>query len=176
MEKAQEDGVGEDVRFYNFFMQLRGKEIAEKVKALVKPVIENLGFKLFDVEFKPERGWVLRIVIDKEGGITIGDCEEVSKRLSALLDVEDLIPTSYILEVSSPGLTRELTKEEHFAFFRGRLIRVVLRETVSNRREIKGYIEGVREGILELREKEKGELLHIPTSAIARANLELERW
>ncbi len=157
-------------------MQLKEKEIAEKVKALVKPITESLGFKLFDVEFRPERGWVLRIIIDKDGGITIGDCEEVSKRLSALLDVEDLIPTSYILEVSSPGLTRELTKEEHFVFFKGRLVRVVLRETIGNRREIKGYIEDVREGILELREKDTGELLHIPLSAVARANLELERW
>ena len=90
-------------------MHLQEKLIAEKVKELVEPLIKSMGYRLFDVEFKPEKGWVLRIILDKEGGITIGDCEEVSKRVSALLDVEDIIPVSYLLEVSSPGLTRELT-------------------------------------------------------------------
>ncbi len=157
-------------------MHLQEKLIAEKVKEIVEPIVKGLGYRLFDVEFKPERGWVLRIILDKEGGITLGDCEEVSKRISALLDVEDVIPVSYLLEVSSPGLTRELTKASHFEFFQGRLVRVVLREPIESRRDMKGYIEGVREGILQFREKETGKEYHIPLSLIARANLEIERW
>ncbi len=157
-------------------MHLQEKLIAEKVKEMVEPIVKNMGYRLFDVEFKSERGWVLRVILDKEGGITLGDCEEVSKRISALLDVEDIIPVSYVLEVSSPGLTRELTKPSHFEFFQGRLIRVVLREPVEGKRDMKGYIERVKEGILQLREKETGREYHIPLSFIARANLEIERW
>ncbi|MGC8852852.1 MAG: ribosome maturation factor RimP [Hydrogenobacter sp.] len=157
-------------------MQIDEKSVIQKVKELVEPIVKSMGFRLFDVEFKPERGWVLRVILDKEGGITISDCEEVSKRLSALLDVEDIIPTSYILEVSSPGLTRELTKAEHYEFFKGRLIRVILRSPLEGKRELKGYISDVKEGILHLKDKERGQLLHIPISAIAKANLEIEKW
>ncbi len=157
-------------------MHLQERQIAEKVRQIVEPIVKNMGYRLFDVEFKSERGWVLRIILDKEGGITLGDCEEVSKRISALLDVEDIIPVSYVLEVSSPGLTRELTKPSHFEFFQGRLIRVVLREAVEGKRDMKGYIEGLKEGILHLREKESNKDYHIPLSLVARANLEIERW
>ncbi len=157
-------------------MSVNSKEVSEKVKELVEPVIRNLGFRLFDVEFKPERGWVLRVIIDREGGVTIRDCEEVSRKISAILDVEDLIPFSYTLEISSPGLTRALEKPEHYAFFRGRLVRIVLREPVGERREITGYVEDVREGIITVRERERGEVLHIPFSAVARGRLEPEKW
>jgi len=160
----------------NNSMQLDDKAIAKRVKEMVLPIVSKMGYKLFDVEFKPERGWVLRIIVDKEGGITVGDCEEVSKRVSALLDVEDIIPVSYMLEVSSPGLTRELTKAEHFSFFKGRLVRVILREPIQNRRELIGEIEDVKEDVLMLRDRGTGELLHIPLSVIARANLEIEKW
>ncbi len=157
-------------------MNVDSKEIAKKVKELVEPIVKRMGYRLFDVEFKPERGWVLRVIIDKPGGITIRDCEEVSKKIGALLDVEDIIPFSYMLEISSPGLTRELEKPEHYDFFKGRLVRVVLRESIGGRREAVGYVEDVREGIITLREKEKGEELYIPFSAIAKGRLEPERW
>ncbi len=152
-------------------MKIENRLIEEKVKKLVKPVVENMGYKLFDVEFKPERGWVLRIIADKEGGITIKDCENISKKIGALLDVEDIIPFSYFLEVSSPGLDRELTKPEHYEFFIGRLVKLILRAPVSNLREIVGYIEGVSEGIVIIETRE-GERLHVPFSCIARAKLE----
>ncbi|HIC97795.1 MAG TPA: ribosome maturation factor RimP [Aquificaceae bacterium] len=151
-------------------------DVENRVKELIVPLLESMGYRLFDVEFKSERGWVLRIIIDKPGGVTVGDCEGVSRRVGALLDVEDPIPFSYTLEVSSPGLTRELTKLHHYEFFKGRLVRVVLREPVGNLREATGYVEEVRDGIITLREREKGEEIHIPFSAIARGRLEPERW
>ncbi len=157
-------------------MNVDSKEVSRKVKELIEPIVNGLGYRLFDVEFKPERGWVLRVIIDKYGGVTIRDCEEVSRKISALLDVEDIIPFSYMLEISSPGLTRELEKPEHYDFFRGRLVKVILREPVGGRREATGYVEDVREGIITIREKDKGEILHIPFSAIARGRLEPERW
>ena len=157
-------------------MTVEPAEIAGKIKKLVEPVIETMGCRLFDVEFRSEKGWVLRIIIDKKGGVSIKDCEEVSKRVSPLLDVEDIIPFSYTLEVSSPGLTRELDKPEHYKFFKGRLARVILKEPVQGKREITGYIGGVEEGIIALQEKEGGETFHIPFSLIARGRLEPEKW
>ncbi len=158
------------------FMHIDDKVIVDRVKEIVAPVIKKMGYRLFDIEFKPERGWVLRIIVDKEGGITVGDCEEVSKRISSLLDVEDVIPVSYMLEVSSPGLTRELTKIEHFEFFTGRLVKVILKEPIENKREILGYIQQAKEDLLVIESKEGRNLLHIPISAIARAHLEIEKW
>ncbi len=157
-------------------MSVDREKVSEKVKELVRPIIENLGYRLFDVEFKSERGWVLRIIIDKPGGVTIKDCEDVSKRIGALLDVEDLIPFSYILEITSPGLTRPLEKIEHYEFFKGRLVRVILNKPVEGLREVTGYIEDVKEGIITLREKGRGNVYHIPFSAIAKGRLELEKW
>ena len=158
-------------------MEINREEVEKKVKEVVEPVIRGLGFKLFDVEFKPEgRGWVLRIIADKEGGITIKDCEEISRKVSALLDVEDIIPFSYLLEITSPGLTRPLTKVEHYDFFKGRLVKLILKEPVEGKREVVGYIEDVKNGIIDIREKEKGKVLHIPFSAIAKGRLEIEGW
>ncbi len=157
-------------------MHVDSREVSSRVKELIAPIVEGLGYRLFDVEFKPERGWVLRVIIDKPGGVTIKDCEEVSKRVSPLLDVEDIIPFSYTLEISSPGLTRELERPEHYDFFRGRLVRIILRQPVEGKREATGYVEEVEEGIITIREKESGQLFYIPFSAIARGRLEPEKW
>jgi len=158
-------------------MEIDREEIERKVKELVEPIVRGMGFKLFDVEFKPEgRGWVLRIIADKEGGITIKDCENISRKLSALLDVEDLIPFSYMLEITSPGLTRPLTKVEHYDFFKGRLVKLILKEPIEGKREVVGYIEGVGNGIIDIREKASGNILHIPFSSIAKGRLEIEGW
>ena len=166
--------------FFNtkyIIMEINREEIESRVKELVEPIIKGMGFKLFDVEFKPEgRGWVLRIIADKEGGITIKDCENISRKLSALLDVEDIIPFSYMLEITSPGLTRPLTKVEHYDFFKGRLAKLILKEPIEGRREVVGYIENVRNGIIDIREKASGNILHIPFSAIAKGRLEIEGW
>ena len=157
-------------------MSVLAEEISEKAKTLIKPIIESMGCRLFDVELKPERGWVLRVIIDKKGGVSIKDCEDVSRRISPLLDVEDLIPFSYTLEVSSPGIDRDLEKPEHYEFFTGRRVRIFLREPIREKREILGSIEGVKEGIITIRESESGEVFHIPFSAIARGRLEPQIW
>ena len=153
---------------------LDAKKIANTVKDLVKPISDSLGFRLFDVEFKPENGWVLRIIIDKEGGVTIDDCEELSKRVSALLDVEDVIPSSYFLEVSSPGLTRELKEKWHYEFFKGKYARLYLKEKIDNKQEYAGYIDSVEDYTLVLRLLDK--TLKIPFDKIAKARLDVEKW
>jgi ribosome maturation factor RimP len=151
------------------------ERIEEKTKDLIKDIIEEQGLRLFDVEYRPEgRGWTLRIIVDKFGGVSIGDLERLSRTISPILDVEDYIPHSYNLEVTSPGLTRELKKPEHFAFFIGRLIKVITREPIEGKREFVGYIEDIDRGILQIKLKKEQQIVHIPLSAIAKARLEVE--
>ena len=89
---------------------------AERVEEMIVPIAEEHGVGIYDVEYVKEGSdYILRCYIDKDGGVTINDCEEVSRALSEVLDREDPIPDAYILEVSSPGLGRALTKDRHFA-------------------------------------------------------------
>lgn len=91
------------------------EEYESRAEQMVTPIIEKYQFELVDVEYvKEASNWYLRVFVDKEGGITIDDCEKVSREFSDLLDLEDFIPDAYILEVSSPGLGRQLKKEKDF--------------------------------------------------------------
>ncbi len=95
-------------------------EIVEQITRTVEPILQESALELVDVEFQPSgRRWLLRIYIDKEGGVTIADCERVSRELDRLLDVEDMIDHPYVLEVSSPGLTRRLRKKADFERVQG---------------------------------------------------------
>ena len=90
-------------------------KVTEIVETIAKPVTAKLGYELIDVEFKKENvGWVLTVFIDKQGGITVEDCETISRRLDRLLDEKDPIPQAYFLSVSSPGLDRPLKKDSDF--------------------------------------------------------------
>ena len=102
------------------------REVYErKTEVLLKPLMEEHRFELVDVEFVKEAGnWFLRVYIDKPGGITIDDCELISRALSDKLDEEDFIVESYILEVSSPGLGRPLKKEKDFVRSQGQSVEV----------------------------------------------------
>jgi len=149
-------------------------ELIRRVRALAQPLVEAEGLELVGVEFQRERrGWVLRLYIDKEGGVTLADCEGVSHQLGDLLDVQDLIGHPYTLEVSSPGLDRPLTKEEDFIRFAGRLARVTTVQPLEGRRRFLGRLRGVREGQVLL-EKGDGSVVAIPWGAIAKARLEIE--
>lgn len=107
--------------------QSKGTNIAESVKAIAEPIAENFGVRVWDVRFLKEGAeWYLRIFIDKDGGVNINDCENVSRAIDPLLDEKDFISQNYILEVSSPGLERELTRDEHFEEYVGKDIKVRL--------------------------------------------------
>lgn len=107
----------------------------------MQPITEGLGLTLWDVRFEKEgASWYLRIFIDKEGGIEIADCEAVNRPLNKLLDDTDPIEQSYVLEVSSPGLGRELRSEEHLAFAMGRAVRVRLFREQGGVREFVGTL------------------------------------
>jgi len=129
---------------------------------------------LVDVEYMWERGgWVLRVLLDKEGGVALDDCARVSGEFGQLLDVEDAIPTSYRLEVSSPGLDRPLKQEEDFVRYSGRRVRIKTKDHVSGRRNFKGELLGCTEGKVMVK-VEGSEVFVIPLSSILKANLEIE--
>ncbi|RME63016.1 MAG: ribosome maturation factor RimP [Nitrospirae bacterium] len=155
------------------FFEMNREEIIRKVKALVEEVLENTDLSLEDIELLGSPGRLtLRVIIDSPKGISINDCERVSRQLEALLDIEDPIPGSYTLEVSSPGLDRPLRKIEDFIRFSGRLARVTTSEKVANQTFFIGRIRAVEKDTVHL--EVKGRLLKIPFHIIKKANLEVE--
>lgn len=113
----------------------------QRTEALLLPIMERTGFELVDVEYVKEgSNYYLRAYIDKEGGITIDDCEAVSRELSDLLDVEDFIPEAYYLEVSSPGLGRQLKKDKDFARSIGEDVEVKLYKPLNKQKEFEGEL------------------------------------
>lgn len=131
-----------------------------------------MGMELVEIQFRREgHGWVLRLFIDKEEGVTIDDCAAVSREISSYLEVEDLINHAYHLEVSSPGLERPLRKREDFTRFVERLARIKLREPINEQRVLIGTLLGL-EGETVLLEMDK-ETVRIDLENIAKARLTL---
>jgi ribosome maturation factor RimP len=150
------------------------RAVVQKAEAILEPLLEAEGLSLVDIEYKWERGgWIFRVLIDKTQGITLDDCARVSREFGQLLDVENIIPASYRLEVSSPGLDRPLKKEADFIKYTGRRVRIKTREPVSGRRNFKGDLLGCAEAKVTVK-VEGGEVFTIPLASILKANLALE--
>ena len=114
----------------------------QKAEALITPILNSMGFELVDVEFVKEAGeWYLRSYIDKEGGITINDCEAVSSLFSEKLDEEDFIEESYIMEVSSPGLGRPLKKEKDYKRSMGKELEIRTYKAIDREKEFYGILQ-----------------------------------
>ena len=142
------------------------------VESLAGPILEDMGLELVEVQFRRESaGWILRLYIDREGGITIDDCASVSRQLSAYLEVEDLIDHAYNLEVSSPGVERPLRKKEDFVRFYGRKARIKLKEPVDGQRVFYGLLGPLDGETIAL--DVEGRQMEIDLEAIARARLSL---
>ncbi len=132
-------------------------KITERVFELAKPVVEEEGCSLWDVEYLREAGtWYLRIYIDKEGGVSIDDCERISRRLDPILDEADPIPESYVFEVGSAGADRELKRPSDFAQFMDSEIEVKLYKPLDGSKSFVGRLAGYEEGtvVLDWRGKE----------------------
>ena len=154
-------------------MKERGHELSkhqdyeQKTEALLTPILEGYDYELVDVEYVKEAGsWHLRVYIDKEGGITIDDCEVVSRSLSELLDEDDFIPDAYILEVSSPGLGRPLKKEKDFDRNIGKEVEVKLYKQINKQKEYSGTLVSYDTDKIEL-EVDEDETMEILRSNIA---------
>jgi ribosome maturation factor RimP len=128
-----------------------------------------MGFELADLDAHFGGRGLLRLYIDREGGVTLDDCQRVSEQVGAFLDVEDPLPSSYVLEVSSPGFDRRLRTLAHFERFSGEQAKVELRDAIDGRRRFTGRLAGV-EGSTVLLEVE-GELTRLPFGDIAEARL-----
>ncbi len=123
------------------------KNTAAEISELIRPTVEQFGLELWDVRFEKEgSSWFLRVFIDKEGGVDINDCENVSRAIDPILDEADPIDSSYCLEVSSPGIERELVKPEHFQKFIGELVHVRFIRPVENERDFVGELLSFENG------------------------------
>lgn len=151
----------------------------QEIHKIVHDLADELGFEVVDIDFigkvKGRRG-LLRVFIDKEGGVTIGDCEVFSRRLEALMDVEDLIKTSYLLEVSSPGLDRPIKKMSDFKRHIGKLVRIVTKEKIDNQTFFIGRVVDVSDEWIRilLEDRKPHKHLYVPFKIISRAQLEIE--
>ena len=149
------------------------QEIIDRVRAVANSILIREGMELVEVEYRREPvGWVLRLTIDKEGGVTLDDCTRISQEMGLSLDIEDLIFNPYHLEISSPGLDRPLKNERDFIRFSERHIRVKTIDPIGKQKSFKGKLRKCLEGRIEM--ETDGGIVEIPLSNIARANLEVE--
>ena len=156
-------------------------DIVEQVRGVAVRVAGTYGLEIFDVEFRREGpGMVLRVRLDRPGrsatadeSVSVDDCARVSRDLSAVLDVEDVVPIAYTLEVSSPGLDRPLRHAGDYGRFTGRRAKLVMREAVDGQKFFKGILGGI-DGHDVLIDGDDGRPHRVPMGVITRANLEVE--
>lgn len=145
-------------------------KITDLVDALARPVVEANGCSLWDVEYVKEAGsWYLRLYIDKEGGVSIDDCEVVSRAVDPLLDEEDPIADAYTFEVSSAGADRLLKKPEHFQAFQGAEVDVKFYKAVNGQKTCTGVLADYQDGDVTL--ETGGERVTFPRNEIAAVRL-----
>ena len=149
-------------------------EIIARLNELIQPLLEAQGLELVETQLlRPRRGrGTLRLFLDRPGGITLEDITRISRVVGELLDVHDLIPGAYNLEVSSPGLTRELKKPADYQRYVGRLVRITTRALWEGRQVHRGILQGLEDDLVCLKEGEA--LSRIPLQDIARARLDLD--
>jgi ribosome maturation factor RimP len=159
----------------------RQGDVAHQVREVAERVARSHGLDIFDVQYRREAsGMVLRVQIDRPGpgaapedSVSVEDCAKVSRDLSAVLDVEDVVPAAYTLEVSSPGLDRPLRQAADYLRFTGRRAKIVMRQPVDGQGYFKGRLSGVEDGAVAI-ESDDGRRHLVPLSVITRANLEVE--
>ena len=163
------------------FSFMGASDVVEQVRDLAGRVAASYGLEVFDVQFRREgQGLVLRVRIDRAGpsataeeSVSVEDCAQISRDLSAMLDVEDVVPDAYTLEVSSPGLDRPLRHAADYARFCGRRAKIVMREAIDGQKYFKGRLGGVDAGVV-LIDAEDGRRHRVPIGVITRANLEVD--
>lgn len=149
----------------------RHEDYEQRTQKLLEPILEKNRYELYDVEFVKEAGnWYLRVFIDKEGGITIDDCELVSRALSDLLDEHDFISESYMLEVSSPGLGRRLRKDKHFEKSIGEEVEIKLYRPINKKKEFVGLLRSFDKDTIAIELSDKT-VMEIPREQIANVRL-----
>jgi len=156
-------------------------DVVGQIQSIASRVAASYGLEIFDVQFRREaHGMVLRIQIDRPGpaataedSVSVEDCARVSRDLSAILDVEDVVPSAYTLEVSSPGLDRPLRHADDYRRFAGRRAKLVMRQAVDGQTFFRGTLGGIDDGqvLIDADDKKRH---RVPLGVITRANLEVE--
>lgn len=151
----------------------RAKTI-QAIESVLRPPIEGLGYELVDVQLRSEHGrMVLRLLVDRPGGITLQECVGVSREVAPHLDVADLIPSRYSLEVSSPGIQRPLRRASDFQRFQDQRVEVRCREAVDGRKTFRGLNRGLDEsGKLLVDDRDTGRRHAIPLALVREAHLD----
>lgn len=140
------------------------------VSLLIEPILDEMEIELVDVEYLSEGGrWVLRIYVDREGGITLNDCVRVTREIEDLIEVKDFFRQPYVLEVSSPGLNRPLKKEKDFVRAVGMDVKIRMADPIEGRRNFQGRLESLEDGVLSVTVNNDRFLL--PFGKVEKANL-----
>ena len=151
---------------------MKNDALVNEIYEMVKPIADELNYDIYHVEYVKENGELyLRIYIEKDGGITLSDCEALSRRVSDLMDEKDPIKDPYFLEVSSPGLNRTLFTDEHLKRFQGREVMVKLSKAIDGKKSIKGILKEANDDYIVI--DVDGEI-QIPREKIKSTNLEGE--
>lgn len=125
--------------------------VIREISQLIEPILDEMDVELVDIEYLSYHGrWIVRIYVDKEGGITVDDCARVSREIDEIIDIKDVIPHAYVLEVSSPGLNRPLKKDKDFQRAVGKKIKARISVPLKGRRHFTGYLKDFRNGTLYL--------------------------
>ena len=144
--------------------------VIKEVFALIEPILDEIEIELVDIEYLFEQGrWILRIYVDKSGGITLDQCAWVSREIGDLIEVKDIFHQGYVLEVSSPGLNRRLKKEKDFQRVVGKNIKIRMTTPFEGQRNFRGNLQSFKNGILYLGIKD--DLILLPYGDVEKANL-----
>ncbi len=150
------------------------QEVIAKIEEIARRVAESEGIEIVEVELKGGgRNQFLRISIDKPDGVTHGDCENISHQVGTILDVEEVVPSHYTLEVSSPGVERKLSKQKDFERFKGKKVKLVLKEPIENQTAFEGTLSGFQDQVISL-DLAAGKTIQFPYDRVERANLKFE--
>lgn len=149
------------------------QKVVDRVESVLLPVIQEMGLEMVDVTYGKEGSqWYLRIFIDRDGGVSLDDCQLASGKIGRILDEVDPIPQAYILEVSSPGIERPLKKIDDFRRFTGKMVNITTFKPVAGQKNFTGSLKGLRgkEILLET----KGAEVTVPLEQVASARLAVE--
>lgn len=148
--------------------------VIAKIEEIARRVAESEGIEVVEVELKGGgRNQFLRISIDKPEGVTHGDCENISHQVGTILDVEEVVPSHYTLEVSSPGVERKLTTVKDFERFQGKKVKLILKEPIENQKAFEGTLSGLQDHLISL-DLAAGKTIQFPHERVEKANLKFE--
>ncbi|MDO8603696.1 MAG: ribosome maturation factor RimP [Candidatus Omnitrophota bacterium] len=146
----------------------------DKIKEIIEPILQEERIELVEIIFKKEAGrQVLRLLVDKDGGIRMADCVKLNEKISQVLDQADIIQESYVIEVASPGIDRLFKTRRDYERAMGRLVRVTLAERILDKKEYVARLEDVSDTGVKIEVKKKG-IIDIPFEKIVRAREEIE--